>query len=609
MSYAAEPYGVFVDDLLAALTGAVVREDHVYLPEHAPFRLGLGADALPASVRLHGLHEGAYRRFLPGSDLEVTAEGVLAWRVDAQGQALPGVALPDRGSRFWVSYEARPGLAPAPRLTDRNPGSIVRTLAESFAREYAVLSRQLETVYQAAFLETAAGRDLDQLAALVGVPRRSRAAASGELVFSRVTPAPADIVIPAGALVSSSEVPPVTVATTAARTLRAGALSVAVPVTAQVDGPAGAARAGTLTVIHRPILGIAAATNPQDLGFAGQAEDDEALRRRVARALETGGAATPGAIVGALTGIAGIRAQDVRVDEDPVSAPGTVTVTIAADLDAAHARAALEAIHRVRPAGVRVVHNLLVPEEAGIGVGPGAGMDPAEVAPEAPTVGEDVWYDLGLDLVVTPASAQLDMAGKQALAEAVRAALATAVDALGIGEAVVYNRLVAALMAVDGVQDVAFTLFPWRAGMADADRRGRANLMTPSTRRPRLAADGVDIRLRGALVALDLTVQVERRGLYAAREAGAELARIRGDLLTRLRGLLVTLTEVTPELLRGGLPDQEDYAVAEIQYVAEYMDEGLKTVERNLTLGLDASQQPWIRSLATTEASVAAPSA
>ena len=40
-------------------------------------------------------------------------------------------------------------------LNDRNPGSVTRLLAESFAREFAVLSRQLESVYQAGFLTTA----------------------------------------------------------------------------------------------------------------------------------------------------------------------------------------------------------------------------------------------------------------------------------------------------------------------------------------------------------------------------------------------------------------------------------------------------------------------
>src|SRR6185503_13197715 len=110
------------------------------------------------------------------------------------------------GSHFFASYELSPGVQAPPLLTDRNPGSVVRTLAESFAREYAVLSRQLELVYRGAFIDTAEGRDLDQVVALVGVERRGRTFASGEVVFSRSTPSPADIFIPEGTLVSTAEV-------------------------------------------------------------------------------------------------------------------------------------------------------------------------------------------------------------------------------------------------------------------------------------------------------------------------------------------------------------------------------------------------------------------
>src|SRR5581483_8848797 len=95
---------------------------------------------------------------------------------------------PDRGSDFFANYERTPDPQAPPRLTDRNPGSIVRTLAESFAREYAVVSRQLELVYQAGFLSTATGRDLDQVVDLVGITRWTGSVASGEVVFVRATP-------------------------------------------------------------------------------------------------------------------------------------------------------------------------------------------------------------------------------------------------------------------------------------------------------------------------------------------------------------------------------------------------------------------------------------
>ncbi len=596
MTFAAEPYGVFVDDLLTGLTGGIVREEFVFLPERMPFRLGAGADAIAATVRLHGLADGAYTRFMPGTDLAVGADGSLAWaaKPGEPGVPAPGATWPDAGSRFSVSYESR--TAPAPRLTDRNPGSITRTLAESFAREYAVLSRQLEAVYRAGFLATADGRDLDQVAALVGVARRTRLAAMGEVVFSRLTPAPADIFIPAGTRISTADRPAVTVETSDDVVLRSGSLSQSAPVRSLVEGAAGVARAGTLSVIHRPILGIQAVTNGHDLAFGGAVEDDTALRRRTGRALETGGRATVDAIVGALTTVEGIREQDVLVAEDHVASPGVLKITIAAELDADHARAALAAITAQRPAGIKVVHNLVVPPPAVVVPGGGGGMDPAS-PPPGPGVTDDVWYPIGISATITPASAALTTTQKETLRGAVAAAMTAAVGELGIGASVIYNRLAAAAMAVDGVLDVSFDLYPFVVGGTKA---GRRNLLPPATTRPRL--DEVAVVVRGALVALDLTIQVHRLGLALTADPTAALATIRESINGRLATFLASApATIDPPSLLGALTATTTYAVDALSYSAEFVDDGLQVVKLNLPLALADDQQPWIRSLSVVE--------
>jgi len=90
-------------------------------------------------------------------------------------------------------------------------------------------------------------------------------------------------------------------------------------------------------VINRPILGIDSVTNPQGLTFGGADETDAALRQRAGRALEAAGGATTDAILGALTSVEGIREQDVRIVEDPVASPGLLKISIASQLDDAHA--------------------------------------------------------------------------------------------------------------------------------------------------------------------------------------------------------------------------------------------------------------------------------
>ena len=77
------------------------------------------------------------------------------------------------------------------------------------SRELAVLNKQLEKVYRSGFLDTAEGRSLDQVVALLGLARKSGEFAAGVVRFFRTSPAQADVFIPAGARVSTAVNPPV----------------------------------------------------------------------------------------------------------------------------------------------------------------------------------------------------------------------------------------------------------------------------------------------------------------------------------------------------------------------------------------------------------------
>lgn len=600
MSFRAEPFGVFVDDLVSSLTGGVTRQVFRFVPELEPYRLAAGEALLPDTVRVHGLAGDQHTRFRSGVDFTVD-RGVITFR--------PAPALrPDLGSWFYASYEPVPDPQAPPRLTDRNPGSILRTLAESFAREYAVLSRQLEQVYDAAFLDTAEGRDLDQLVALVGLERRTQLVASGEVVFSRSTPAPGEITIEEGTRISTSDVPGVTVVTTASRTVRTGSLSVSVPVAAELPGAAGIAAAGTLTVIHRPILGITGVTNPQPTTFAGQTETDAALRRRARHALDLAGGGTSAAIVGALASVEGIRDLDVRVSEDHVSFPGVVKVTVAApDLDEAHTRQAIELLEAVRPAGIRILHNLVVPPVVSADPGAGGGADDGPPVPEA-NVTDPVFSSTGVVAAVTPRSATLSADDKAALVADVENVVTTFVDSRAVGETVIYNQLVAAVMAVDGVQDVVIDL---HRGTIPA--HGRQNLPpAPPTTRPRL--DRLDVTLRGAPIALDVVVVVESIGEAVDVDADTELATVTTDVTQRVAAFLTGLQQapepadpagprptpppLTQAALDSFLTDTARYRVDRVSYTAEFVDEGLRILSQNVEIVAAADQQLWLRSLA-----------
>ena len=588
MTFAAEPYGVFVDDLLSSLTGGITRERFTFLAENRPFRLGFAGDVLPGTVRAHGIAEEAYRRFHDGIDFELeTASGTLVWLDDGSGLPAAGATWPDRGSPFYVSYERKPESRPAPLLTDRNPGSVTRTLAESLAREFAVLSQQLERIYQAGFLETATARDLDHVAALVGVARRTRLFATGEAVFARTTPAPADVFIPEGTLLSSADEPLVTVETTEDRTLRSGTLSVSAPVRALAEGVAGVARAGTLTVIHRPILGIASVANPQAMSLGGANESDPELRRRAARALETGGRSTLGALRGALTAIDGIEDKHIQIKEDFLAAPGVLKITVASDLDEARARRAARALDEARPAGIRVIHNLPVTPEPTPPPAPGTGVGSAD----------GIWLPIGVRAEVTPSGINLTAPQKNQIKTKIETALGTTVEELGIGETIVYNRLVAAVMALEQVFDVSLDLYLIGGGTT----QGRQNLApSPPDTRPRL--DELEVTIRGALIALDVSVEVQRLGLAATGDGPTALAGVRDEIATRLADLVATAPgEINQAGLFGGLTDTETYHVDSLAYTAEFLEEGLQVRRANVTITPQSGQQPWIRTVQVTE--------
>ncbi len=600
MSYAAEPYEVFAEDLLANLTGGVSRVRFTFTDGAGPFELGGDEHADPATVRIHGLVGGEFRRFVAGSDFTVNDETII-WLEDPTdpGVPQPGSTWPDEGSDFWVGFERRPGFVEPPVLTDRNPGSITRTLAESMALEYAVLAHQLAAVYDAGFLESAAGRDLDHVVELVGVRRRGRLSASGEITFRRSTPAAADITIPAGALISTAEPPMVTVETVTTTTVRKGTLAATAPVRAQVEGPGGVTGPRTLTVLHRPVLGVEEVVNAQALTFGGSSEPDEQLRARARRALETSGRSTLGALLGALSSLDSIREQDILLEEDHLAFPGVIKLTIAAELDDEVAREASRLIEEYRPAGIRIVHDLPMPATTAPVVGttePGGGGD-APTPPGAVTDG--VWFDVRMRAVVTPASTELSERERETLAASVTDAIRNGLDDVSVGQPVVYNQLVAAVMAVEGVLDVVVDISPTAAG---PEPSGRVNLRPPTGTRARLADDELEVTLGGALVALDVTVEVERLGASATADAASALQAAQSDIADRLGvALLSPPPIITVEALLGLLPATDDYRVVELGYTAELLEEGLLVERNNVALDLAGAKQPWVRQVVANE--------
>jgi uncharacterized phage protein gp47/JayE len=603
VSYAAEPYAQFVDDLLTALTGGATRQRFVFLPEEEPFRLSAPGAVIPGTVRVHGQAAGVFFRFRPNIDFQLAGGPSIEWKAANGGPAADAV-WPDEGTAFFANFEYRAPAGAVLPLTDRNPGSVTRLLAESFAREYAVLSRQLEAVYRAGFVETAEGRDLDQVVRLVGVERRRRDVAVGSAVFSRSTPAPADIFIPAGTRLSTAEPPIADFETVEDHTLRRGELSAEAPIASLLAGAPGVVAAGTVRVIHRPILGVESVSNPQATRFGGAEETDEALRARASLALQGAGGATTGALLAALTSLPGVREKDVRIAEDHIAHPGLVRLTVAlpkiddAELRDELAAEAVERIAGARPAGVRIVHNLDMAVPAGAGSpGPGVGAEDGTFFGVASPGVEELPVRIAVRL--TPTTLTLTPDERLALESAARATVEAFFAEVGLGEVLIYNRLVAALMQIPAVLDVALDWMylpsqPPQGGAQSVAHRQNLFPLSPNVR-PVLDPGDLDIEVGGQLVVLYVRANVTLKGLGLLGNQDDNREEAFRQVAERLRAGVRTFSqlELTPQALQSLLGGSATWD-ATLHYEADFIEAGVRIHKRDVTLKLTGLESLWI---------------
>ena len=90
-------------------------------------------------------------------------------------------------------------------LNDLNVGSVVRTLVETIAFEMAVTYQHLDFIYKSAFVETAEGRSLDKVVALVGVARLASGHPVAKVRFSRRAGDTGRITVPTGTVITDDD--------------------------------------------------------------------------------------------------------------------------------------------------------------------------------------------------------------------------------------------------------------------------------------------------------------------------------------------------------------------------------------------------------------------
>lgn len=153
------------------------------------------------------------------------------------------------------------------------------------ARLYAAAAQiqglylQAQWLLDQSFPQTATGVYLEQHAQLRGISRGVATHAVGKLRFGVTTAVNSDLAIKSGTVCMTAS--GVRFATTDDAVLEAGQFYVDVSAAALEPGKQGNVAAGTVTIMAAMPVGIKVCTNPEAFSGGDDAEDDEALRRRL----------------------------------------------------------------------------------------------------------------------------------------------------------------------------------------------------------------------------------------------------------------------------------------------------------------------------------------
>lgn len=495
MTFVAQPYQQFVEDLVTGLTGGLTREEHQFEGNEESYTLA-APDVNKRTITVFGQSNRAFVKFEPGIDYEYQPEeGAIYWKSEGK--------QPDDRSFFYINYYLQQGYS---RLSDRNPGSVISILSEAFGREFAVLHQEMELIYRSGFVDLAEGASLDHVAALLGLTRKDARFAGGEVLFKRGTPAEGDITVATGTLVSTNQGQ--NFETTDKRTLRKGQLSVVCPIRAQAEGPAGQVEAGAITIVNRPIFGIEAVLNEKPSFFATAKETDEEFRRRIKGALERAGKASLNAIKYSLIEeIPEVKEGSLQVTEKP-EVPGMVEVKFGWEPggDADLVRRIEESIFNSRAAGVRVVHNLSTRTKSPAAQRaearqPTIPTEETTPAPEAQTQPEkkrkkqqvvhlpaevlekmpEGIMPMRVEVFLSLAEANLSTSQKESIQDQVREIVLDYIEALPMGNPVIYNKLLGRIIQSDDILDADVMVgakqgtgnLQYRANLATDDRKAR----------------------------------------------------------------------------------------------------------------------------------------
>jgi uncharacterized phage protein gp47/JayE len=387
VSYEPRLYDEIVRDLLTTLTGGTVAES---LPAPAGDSLLVPAKLKNRPVRRVSHVQGFVGTVEKQIPYTFTAADFELISTSGNEQDKDAIRFREGGRRplpnTQVTVNYYPVQADAAPLTDLNVGSVTRTLVETIAFELAVTYQQLDVIYQSAFLETAVGRSLDKVVALVGVARLPSGTPVVMARFARRAGIATRVTVPARTALTDDAGH--RYFTQEELVLEPGESTRDVMAVGEEAGTQ-LVEAGKLDRFEVLVAGIDSVVNPESARRLSQPETDEELRRRARGAFHGTVRGTLDSLKFHLLSLPEVK--DVTLTEFPNGMPGEVRVDIAYNQQTPEAEAKVEErIRQVKPAGIRILTGAAARRQvsmrvaltlAGTGV-PGAELGPLQKAIE-----------------------------------------------------------------------------------------------------------------------------------------------------------------------------------------------------------------------------------
>lgn len=250
-------------------------------------------------------------------------------------------------------------------VTATSPGSVMRALTEAITREIGDLYQVVDFNMSLNMVSTAQGRALDLMGSLYNVERKtlstmqSEAASKGSFYFYIDEPAPENIIIPAGTLISTDNTvligrvftyelaQPVMIPT--GRTRAYGVIR------PRFSDSVYTAGAHTLTVnsfTDAPLGIVVRCTNPKPIQAQVGYEDDDSYRLRIIKQVRSSVGGTAESLRFAALGISGVRDAKIR---EALYGLGTFDIIVVIDNRVAASNVLNQvrgAIQSIRPVGV-----------------------------------------------------------------------------------------------------------------------------------------------------------------------------------------------------------------------------------------------------------------